>query len=81
MRSGQLSDFVQAVLGESALVKAGIFSAAAIGQLLGEHTGGRVDHNYRLWLLANVELWYRLNFEGQTREDLQVMAQQFTRPG
>ena len=81
MRSGQLSDFVQAVLGESALVKAGIFSAAAIGQLLGEHTGGRVDHNYRLWLLANMELWYRLNFEGQTREDLQVMAQQFTRPG
>jgi len=81
MRTGQLSEFVRAVLGQSVLVKAGIFSASAIGQLLDEHTGGRVDHNYRLWLLANVELWYRLNFEGQTREDLQLMAQQFTRTG
>ena len=81
MRSGQLSEFVRAVLGQSVLARAGIFSADAISQLLGEHTGGRVDHNYRLWLLANVELWYRLNFEGQTREDLRVMAQQFTRSG
>jgi asparagine synthase (glutamine-hydrolysing) len=79
IRSGQLSAFVQAVLGESVLVKGGIFSADAISRLLDEHTGGRIDHNYRLWLLANTELWYRLNFAGQTQEDLQVLTRQFTR--
>ncbi|HYQ71853.1 MAG TPA: asparagine synthase (glutamine-hydrolyzing), partial [Gammaproteobacteria bacterium] len=67
MRSGQLNGFIRGVLGQSVMVRAGIFSADAIGRLVDEHTDGRVDHNYRLWLLANVELWYRLNFEGQTR--------------
>ncbi len=27
--------------------------------LVAEHVSGRVDHNYRLWLLLNVELFHR----------------------
>ena len=80
MRSGQLSTFIQEVLGDSVLVKGGIFSADAIQRLVSEHTGGQVDHNYRLWLLANVELWYRLNFEGDTIDDLQALTRQFGQP-
>ena len=79
MRSGQMSAFVQAVLGDSVLVKVGVFSADAIQQLLGEHTGGRVDHNYRLWMLINVELWYRLNFAGHTLDDLQALTRELGR--
>lgn len=76
MRSGQLSLFVQRVLEDSLLVRAGILADDAICRLLSEHTGGRVDHNYRLWLLANTELWYRLNFGGHTMDDLHALTRQ-----
>jgi len=76
MRSGQLSLFVQRVLEDSLLVRAGILADDAICRLLSEHTGGRVDHNYRLWLLANTELWYRLNFGGHTMDGLHALTRQ-----
>jgi asparagine synthase (glutamine-hydrolysing) len=79
MRAGQMGSFVQEVLRHSLLVSSGIFSAEAIEQLISEHTGGQVDHNYRLWLLVNMELWYRLNFAGQTLDDLQILTRQYTR--
>jgi asparagine synthase (glutamine-hydrolysing) len=80
MRTGQFNLFLQAVLGESSLVDDGIFSPDAIRQLLSEHTQGRADHNYRLWMLVNVELWYRMNFGEYTLQDLNALTQQFSRP-
>ena len=35
-----------------------------------EHTEGKVDHNYRLWMLINFELWYRMYFEDASVEDI-----------
>ena len=32
--------------------------------LLEEHLCGRADHNFRLWILLNLEIWHRLNWEG-----------------
>ena len=28
-----------------------------------EHIGGKADHNFRLWILINLEIWYRMCFE------------------
>ena len=80
MRSGQFSRFLGVVLDHSMLVTDGVFSAEAICRLLDEHRSGRADHNYRLWMLVNVELWYRLNFAGSTVQDLKALARQSVSP-
>ncbi|MBE2269921.1 MAG: asparagine synthase (glutamine-hydrolyzing), partial [Anaerolinea sp.] len=57
---------------ESRLAQAGYFRADAMRALLQEHASGAVDHNYRLWLLLNMELWYRLFVVGESKEALKV---------
>ena len=41
-------------------------------QLLDEHLSGKRDHNFRLWILLNLEIWYRLYFEGETVESMKA---------
>jgi hypothetical protein len=38
--------------------------------LLDEHVSGQIDHNYRLWLLLNLELWQRSFIEGKSQDEL-----------
>ena len=44
----------------SALVAAGVLDPGAIARLAGEHEGRRADHHARLWLLLNLEVWFRI---------------------
>jgi hypothetical protein len=37
---------------------------------------GRMDHNYRLWLLLNLELWHRLFVGGQTQDELRGLLEE-----
>jgi asparagine synthase (glutamine-hydrolysing) len=69
-----LRGFMLALLAESRLVEAGIFQRAAVDRLVTEHLSGRVDHNYRLWMLINLEIWYRLYLEGQTLDELRELT-------
>jgi asparagine synthase (glutamine-hydrolysing) len=61
-------------LHDSELVRAGILARAPIEALLREHTGGRIDHGNRLWLLINSEIWYRMKILGQPREDFRELG-------
>ena len=36
-----------------------------------EHIDGQIDHNYRLWMLINLELWYRHFICGEPVEELE----------
>jgi asparagine synthase (glutamine-hydrolysing) len=54
----------------SSLVSAGIVRREPIETLLRAHLTGRADHGNRLWLLISAELWYRMAFEGASREAL-----------
>ena len=65
----ELRQFIRNLFDESRFVELGIFERAYIDQLIEQHIAGQVDHNYRLWLLINLEIWYRLNFEGRNVED------------
>jgi len=49
----------------------GIFEHRAIQSMIEEHLSGKVDHNFRLWILLNLELWYRMYFEGLSIDDMQ----------
>ena len=39
--------------------------------MIEEHLSGKVDHNFRLWILLNLELWYRMYFEKLSISDMQ----------
>lgn len=54
------------LLRDSRMIAGGIFDAAYVRRLVDEHQEGKADHNFRLWILLNVEIWHRLYFEGET---------------
>ena len=58
------------VIDESRLAQAGIFDQGYMRRLMEEHVSGRSDHNFRLWILLNLEFWHRIYFEGCTPERL-----------
>ena len=69
-----LKDFIKNLFAESRFVQHGIFSRAYIDLLLTEHLEGKAGHNYRLWLLINLEFWYRLYFENEKVDSLQELT-------
>jgi hypothetical protein len=42
---------------------------AAVNRLLGEHLKRRADHHVRIWMLLNLDVWYRLYVEGEAAEE------------
>jgi asparagine synthase (glutamine-hydrolysing) len=67
----ELREFTTNLFRASSLVAEGYFKEEAMMAFLDEHTSGKIDHNYRIWLLLNLELWHRLFIEGQSTEELQ----------
>lgn len=63
-----LKDFLRTLFRQSRLVELGLFNETYMQTLLEEHLSGKVDHNYRLWILINIEIWYRLYFENESVE-------------
>jgi asparagine synthase (glutamine-hydrolysing) len=62
-----LRDFTRnLLLRDARLVANGTFDAACVRRLVDEHQSGRADHNFRLWILLNLEIWHRMAFEGVT---------------
>jgi len=74
MRTDMLN-FVRNLFRESRFAQAGIFDGDYMNLLLEEHASGKVDHNYRLWLLSNLEIWYRLYVENASVESLRDETQ------
>lgn len=73
MRS-ELQSFLRRLFDESRFVEQGIFNQDYMNLLLAEHLDGKADHNFRLWILINLELWYRLYFEGETEDSLRDLT-------
>jgi len=67
---GPLQPVLRRLLDDGAVIEAGIFRRAAIERLLAEHLAHKADHHVRLWLILNVEVWYRLFVLGERIEDL-----------
>jgi len=80
----ELKDFIRNLFDQSRFVELGLFEKAYMDRLLREHVEGRADHNFRLWILINLELWYRIFFEGYSVEsarELVAMLEADTRRG
>ena len=73
-----LKDFLNRLFAESRFVQLGIFRQEYIQSMLVEHMSGKVDHNYRIWVLMNLEIWYRLYFEGETVDSMRAFTDRMT---
>ncbi len=69
---GDLRKLTERLFKDSRLAQAGYFRGDAMLNMLNEHASGAVDHNYRLWLMLNMELWYRMFVEGTPKDVLKA---------
>jgi asparagine synthase (glutamine-hydrolysing) len=69
---GPLHNVMQRVIDSSHMVEAGYFRRSAMQDLFNEHCAGVQDHNYRLWLLLNIEVFWRHFVEGVSVADLEL---------
>jgi asparagine synthase (glutamine-hydrolysing) len=67
---GPLLPVLQHLLSRPVLVEEGIFRREPIEKLVAEHVAHRADHHVRLWMILNVEIWYRMYVRGEPLEDL-----------
>jgi asparagine synthase (glutamine-hydrolysing) len=72
---GPLLPVLEHVFDRSVLVEAGILRREGMRKLLHEHLANKADHHVRLWMLLNLELWYRMYLLGQPLDDLREMLE------
>jgi asparagine synthase (glutamine-hydrolysing) len=70
---GSLGGVMERIFQESRLAAEGYFHHSYMLDLLRQHRAGKADHNYRLWILLNLELWWRLYADGLSVERLNEM--------
>jgi asparagine synthase (glutamine-hydrolysing) len=63
---GPLAGLMQSVIDESRFVERGLFRREVLQELQDEHVGGRKDHNYRLWMIFNLEMFLRHYMDGES---------------
>jgi asparagine synthase (glutamine-hydrolysing) len=67
---GPLLPVLENLLTGSVLIEEGIFRREPVERLIREHLAQKADHHVRLWLILNVEMWYRMFVRGEALEDL-----------
>lgn len=72
-----LKNLLQNLFADSRFVQLGIMDEKYIHRILDEHLQGRADHSYRLWILMNLEIWYRMYFENETVESMKDQIYRF----
>jgi asparagine synthase (glutamine-hydrolysing) len=50
---------------DSSFIHQGLFQRENIQRLVQDHKNNRVDHHVRLWMLLNLDIWYRIYIENQ----------------
>ena len=68
---GPLRQLMRRTIDESRLVELGILRHDTLQRLHDEHVAGRFDHNYRLWMIFNIEVFWRHYIAGESVESLQ----------
>jgi len=76
-----LKPFIVDLLRQSRFIELGIFDRQYVNHILEEHMSGRADHNYRIWLLINLEIWYKLYFENESVESISNYIRETTAVG
>ena len=72
---GPLVPILERFIATSATAEDGIFRREAMTSLLEEHRRHRADHNVRLWMLLNVEVWYRMYRSGWSESSVDTVME------
>jgi len=68
----ELAAPIDRMFNESLLVRDGYLRGEMLRRLTEEHRARRVDHHVRIWLLLNLEIWYRMYMHGVPMEELRA---------
>ena len=71
-----LKKFTRNLFDQSRFVELGYFEKSFMDRLYNEHVEGKMDHNFRLWILINMEFWYRHYFENESVDSLNELVDQ-----
>jgi asparagine synthase (glutamine-hydrolysing) len=63
----QLKGILAELVGNSFLVADGYFKGTGLVQLFEDHFSRGIDHSNRLWMILNLEVWYRLFIKKEHR--------------
>lgn len=72
-----LAGFMVKLFNESRFVAEGLFNKPYIDHLVEEHLSGKIDHNYRLWMLINLEFWYRMYIDEMPLQEIHEEINRF----
>lgn len=61
----ELYPYLNKVFKHSKLQEAGIINIKQVMNLINQHRHNKVDNHVRLWMLLNLEFWYRMYIEGK----------------
>jgi asparagine synthase (glutamine-hydrolysing) len=78
--AGPLADFMGAALADARVLETGWLDRHFVTQLFEQHRTRRADHNFRLWMILNLEVWYRLFIGGDDREDVRAWLRSMLPP-
>lgn len=67
----ELKTFLRQIVKESRFVENQIFNHEYVHNMIEEHIDGKRDHNFRIWIFMNLEMWYRIFIEQQTLESIE----------
>jgi len=56
----ELYQFIRDFLMESKLLETGLFTRDRVLGLIQDHRANKVDNHVRIWMLLNLEIWYRI---------------------
>jgi asparagine synthase (glutamine-hydrolysing) len=73
---GPLMPLMRSLFGQSLLVEAGVLRFEPMNRLLEEHGARAADHHVRLWMLLNLEIWYRMFVAGHSADDLRGLLEE-----
>ena len=65
-----LNEKVQEYLGESSIIKRGIFDPLEISRLISDNKSGKVDASYSILALMAIESWFRQFVDKNGREEV-----------
>jgi asparagine synthase (glutamine-hydrolysing) len=68
--AGPLSGFMGRALADARILDEGWLERSFVEGLFEEHRKVRADHNFRLWMILNLEVWYRLFVCGESRTEV-----------
>ncbi len=68
---GELRPMIERVVEGSRLAEAGLFRKEEMRRLVVEHVDGGVNHDFRLWMLFNLEVWHRMFLDGESVEQIE----------